>query len=137
MQVLKTLGILLVSVLAAATLPPLLDADRIAEIEQCFPPKERAKLLAEVERETTLCMTAIRAHLSSADAAAARRAAHRIKGMAASFGANRLAELARQIELGQEISGSDQALDALEHALVATVDAFATRARASAEAAGE
>ena len=77
-------------------------------------PAECAKSLAEFEKA-----------MAAGDLAAARRAAHRLKGMANNLGAVRLARMARTIELGcQSIDDVACRMPALVQTLDETLEAL-------------
>ena len=56
-------------------------------------------LLSRVPVESKSCLAAIREAAEKGDLVTAKRAAHRLKGMAGNLGAVRLAQIARSIEL--------------------------------------
>jgi HPt (histidine-containing phosphotransfer) domain-containing protein len=63
----------------------------------------------------------LKAAIAAGDLDAARRAAHRMKGMASNFGATRLTAIARSIETGStELDGVSEQVGVLEQALAET-----------------
>jgi HPt (histidine-containing phosphotransfer) domain-containing protein len=56
-------------------------------------------ILAQIPGESGRCIGEIQQAIAQENLAAARRTAHRLKGMAANLGATRLSRLARSIEL--------------------------------------
>jgi len=94
-------------------------ADFIAELVETFA-EEAPTLLAE-----------LRASLASGSAERFRRAAHSLKSNSNTFGAQRLAEMARTLELGGMPQGTTL-LDALEAEYAASLVALQTLARGGA-----
>ena len=78
---------------------PLLDEDQIGLLREALDPDELAGMLSELPLAARLAREAIEAAVGSEQLEEARRAAHVLKGAASSFGAARLAEIARKIEL--------------------------------------
>jgi two-component system, NarL family, sensor histidine kinase EvgS len=88
-------------------------------------PQGIAEVLAELESGVRADIAALQVALESANCAALRRAAHRIKGSALTIGAERLAALAARIvdapagvDAAQLMSGAHALLDELEGVLV-------------------
>jgi HPt (histidine-containing phosphotransfer) domain-containing protein len=77
----------------------LLDEDQIGLLREALEPDELAAMLSELPLAAQQALEAIKAAVESAELDEARRAAHVLKGAASSFGAARLAEVARTIEL--------------------------------------
>lgn len=77
----------------------LLDDDQIGLLREALEPDELAAMLSELPVTAREALEAIETAVGSAELDEARRAAHVLKGAASSFGAARLAELARKIEL--------------------------------------
>jgi HPt (histidine-containing phosphotransfer) domain-containing protein len=78
---------------------PLLDEDQIGLLREALDPDELAGMLSELPLAARLACEAIEAAVGSEQLEEAQRAAHVLKGTASSFGAARLAEIARKIEL--------------------------------------
>jgi HPt (histidine-containing phosphotransfer) domain-containing protein len=91
-------------------------ADFVAELVDTFA-QEAPPLLAE-----------LRSALAAGAAERFRRAAHSIKSNSATFGATRLAALARELELGG-LPADARGVDALAQELEATLVALRTLAR--------
>lgn len=84
-----------------------------------------ADLLARVPGECHKCLSGIKEAIAKADLAAAKRMAHRLKGMASNLGAARLARMARSIELASsDIADVSARAIALEATLGATLEAL-------------
>jgi HPt (histidine-containing phosphotransfer) domain-containing protein len=82
-------------------------------------------LLARVPAECQSCLNGINAAIAAADLPAAKRMAHRLKGMAGNLGAVRLARMARSIELGcTDLADAAARTAALEATIVATLEAI-------------
>jgi len=77
----------------------LLDDDQIDLLREALEPDELAAMLSELPTTANQALEAIETAVGSAEFEEARRAAHILKGAASSFGAARLAEVARKIEL--------------------------------------
>jgi CheY-like chemotaxis protein len=97
---------------------PIFDEERLAELRACFAQGELRTLLNSVPDEGGICLHAIKDALAANDLDAARRAAHRLKGMASNFGAMRITALARRIELeAPSIGDVRQSILQLQNAL--------------------
>ena len=82
-------------------------------------------ILARVPGEGTRSLADFAKAVAGGDVAAARRTAHRLKGMANNLGAVRLAQMARSIELGcHSIDEVSARLPALEQTLGETLAAL-------------
>ena len=82
-------------------------------------------VLARVPHESGKCLADIRKAIAGRDLDAARRTAHRLKGMASNLGAVRLARMARAIELtSQCIEDVSSRMPALEKTLGETLEAI-------------
>lgn len=109
---------------------PRLDLDSIDQIRELetVRPGLLAKLAASFEESGPRLLAQIREALASGDSAAARAAAHALKGTAASLGALRLSEQARRLEhacLGTDGSdGAQAATQALAGELAETLVAL-------------
>ncbi|MGJ5181943.1 Hpt domain-containing protein [Bradyrhizobium oligotrophicum] len=77
---------------------PLLDQDQMELLRAALDPGELQAMLAQLPAAAADAMTAIRAALAADDLQQARKAAHVLKGFSSSFGAARLAAIAREIE---------------------------------------
>jgi signal transduction histidine kinase/CheY-like chemotaxis protein len=71
----------------------------LAELRKGFDERELCAILAKIPGEGAKCLNQIKAAVAAGDLDAARRAAHRLQGMASTLGAARLAGIARRIEL--------------------------------------
>lgn len=78
---------------------PLFDGLQIEMLCDAVGPDDLGAMLAELPRHAARSCEAIEAALASDDFEQACRAAHVLKGVASSFGAARLAAIARQMEL--------------------------------------
>jgi len=78
---------------------PLFDDFQIEMLRDAVGPDDLGAMLAELPRHALRSFEAIKAALASDDFEQACRAAHVIKGVASSFGAARLAAIAREMEL--------------------------------------
>lgn len=84
-----------------------------------------AELLARVPGECHKCLSGIKEAIGKGDLAAAKRMAHRLKGMASNLGAARLARMARSIELASsDIADVSARTVTLEATLIATLEAL-------------
>jgi HPt (histidine-containing phosphotransfer) domain-containing protein len=82
-------------------------------------------VLAKVPAEAGRCVADIDRAVHAGDMGAARRAAHRLKGMAGNLGAVRLAQLSRSIELGSgDVASLLQRMPELQSTLSATLEAM-------------
>jgi HPt (histidine-containing phosphotransfer) domain-containing protein len=93
-----------------------IDSVAFAELTEAVGADFIGQLLATFFRDAPLQIATMRAALVNADGAVFERAAHSLKSNAASFGATRLAGLARELELmGRErcLAGMDDKLSAL------------------------
>lgn len=95
--------------------PPVIDLHVLANLQQQAGADFVRELVETFAEEGPEQLAAMRAAGGSAPAAM-RRAAHSIKSNATTFGAGRLAALARALELGQR-SADSAALDELQAAL--------------------
>jgi signal transduction histidine kinase/CheY-like chemotaxis protein/HPt (histidine-containing phosphotransfer) domain-containing protein len=77
----------------------IFDCATLAELREGLEEGELRAALAMIPAEGGKCLNQIKAAVAAGDLDAARKAAHRLKGMASNFGAARLAGLARRIEL--------------------------------------
>ncbi|MGQ0654264.1 MAG: ATP-binding protein [Betaproteobacteria bacterium] len=119
---------------AAAGREPLIDRARIREL--AGGPDGIAEVLSELDAAVRADIADLQAALGRGDAAAVKRAAHRIKGAALTIGAGRLAALAAQVEAGGATpetplprDGAQSLLDELRGVLAAArVDQGAARA---------
>jgi len=100
-----------------------IDRARIQEL--AGGPQGIAEVLAQLESGVRADIAALQVALESANGAALRRAAHRIKGSALTMGAERLAALAARVvdapagvDAPQLMSGAHAVLDELERVLV-------------------
>src|SRR5262249_18016398 len=77
----------------------LIDDDQIGLLRDALDPDELAAMLSELPLAARQTVEAMKAAAGSQELEGVRRAAHILKGTASSFGAARLAEIAREIEL--------------------------------------
>jgi HPt (histidine-containing phosphotransfer) domain-containing protein len=102
-----------------------IDAATFRELQEAAGAEFVAELVGTFLDEAPRMTNALAAALAAGDADAFRRTAHSLKSNAATFGALRLAALARELEqraAGVVAAGDARALDALlaEHARVAS-----------------
>jgi HPt (histidine-containing phosphotransfer) domain-containing protein len=104
---------------------PLVDARIMHEWCADLAEADVRDLLARVPAECQNCLTGIRSAIAAADLPAAKRMAHRLKGMAGNLGAVRLAKIARSIELGcADLADAAARTAALEKTVTATLEAI-------------
>jgi HPt (histidine-containing phosphotransfer) domain-containing protein len=77
----------------------IFDPATLAELRGGLEESELRAALAMIPGEGAECLNEIKAAVAAADLDAARKVAHRLKGLASNFGAARLAAIARRIEL--------------------------------------
>lgn len=94
----------------------VIDPQVLAELQQQAGADFVCELVETFAEEGPQQLAVMRAAAGGAPSAALRRAAHSIKSNATTFGASRLAALARALELGQR-SADAAALDELQAAL--------------------
>lgn len=108
---------------------PLIDQAAMDEWCCDLEPEDIQDVLRKIPEETRQSMGLIYHAIESSDLGMARRAAHRLKGMAANLGAARLAQEARGLELDcLNINDISIRLGALEKTLNATLMAMAPTA---------
>ncbi|WP_431204572.1 Hpt domain-containing protein [Bradyrhizobium betae] len=90
---------------------PLFDDLQIALLREALDEGDLAAMMAELPLASGAAIDAIGAAASSGNLAEVHRVAHVLKGVASSFGAARLASLAREIEL--ELRGIDEVTGSL------------------------
>ncbi|MGA7804684.1 Hpt domain-containing protein [Bradyrhizobium sp.] len=78
---------------------PLFDESQIALLRDALGEDELREMFADLPEAAQRSLEAIQAALEANDLEQAKRAAHVLKGVASSFGAARLALIAREIEL--------------------------------------
>jgi len=78
---------------------PLLDVAQLDMLREALDEDELQAMLSELPQTAMQAIDAIEQAVKTNDLDGARRAAHVLKGVASSFGAARLAEMAREIEL--------------------------------------
>ena len=97
----------------------LLDNDQVEQWTEDLTGEQICSILQQVPIDSRSNANSLLAAVSLGDSIATRKLAHRLKGMAAGIGANRLAEVARAIEFGAR----DQvALDSFAEPLTAVLD---------------
>lgn len=92
---------------------PTIDTTTFAELQDAAGSDFVAELVGTFLEEAPLMLAELRNHHAGPDADAFRRAAHSLKSNANTFGATRLASLARALELGGLLTDAAP-LDALE-----------------------
>ena len=93
---------------------PLIDAVNMLQWTEDLAADQVRAILRQVPLDSRRNAAEVLSAIRQGDLPAARRQAHRLKGMAANIGAQRLAEIARDIEYGAE---ADADLDTLVAAL--------------------
>ena len=112
---------------------PLLDEDQIGLLREALDPDELAGMLSELPMAARVAREAIEVAVESEQLDEARRAAHVLKGAASSFGAARLAEVARKIELDlPSIADIDRIMPLLVEIIAQTTAALPLRTRKQA-----
>lgn len=95
---------------------PLIDARIMSDWSEDLEPDDVRAVLAQVPEEAGKCITELRQAIAGNDLRAAKRTAHRLKGMAGNLGAARLAQAARRVEVGstsiEEVSAQMPVLQA-------------------------
>ncbi|GLH81184.1 hypothetical protein SSBR45G_60930 [Bradyrhizobium sp. SSBR45G] len=105
---------------------PLMDQDQLDLLRAALDPDELRAMLGQLPSAAEQGLAAIKAALAAGDLPQVCRAAHVLKGSASSFGAARLAEIARRIELDLTTSGEIEAcLPVLCETVAATADELA------------
>jgi len=110
---------------------PLIDAQTFAELQANAGDDFVAELVDTFAAEAPQMLAELRASHTGGAADAFRRAAHSLKSNSSTFGATRLAELARTLELGG-LPPDAGPLDALADELARSVEALRQRARGGA-----
>jgi HPt (histidine-containing phosphotransfer) domain-containing protein len=114
---------------------PVIDERVLREWRDDLDEEEVAGVLARVPAEAHTCIANIKKAIAEGNLNSAKRAAHRLKGMAANLGGIRLAHVARQIELAsQHVGAAASHVAALEAALVETLAAIQGETRRPAMA---
>lgn len=104
---------------------PLIDFVIMGQWRNDLEAADIQEILGRVPKETQQSMGKLHQAISRSDIGMVRRAAHRLKGMAASLGAARLAHEARCIEMADcSIADFAAPVDALERTLRATLAAL-------------
>lgn len=85
--------------LGRSTETPLLDEPQLELLREALDESDLAAMLSELPSAAQQAIGAIEAAVRSNNMEEARRSAHVLKGVASSFGAARLAAMAREIEL--------------------------------------
>jgi HPt (histidine-containing phosphotransfer) domain-containing protein len=108
---------------------PLIDERAMSDWCDDLDKADVLALLARVPGEARACLAGLDKAVAEGDLASARRAAHRLKGMASNLGAARLAHISRGIELrSQTIADVSSSLAALERTVNETLEAIRARA---------
>ena len=81
---------------------PLIDHRIMSDWSDDMDKEDVLAILGRVPEEVARSRAELEKAIDASDLASARRAAHRLKGMASNLGAVRLARMARSIELGCE-----------------------------------
>jgi signal transduction histidine kinase/CheY-like chemotaxis protein/HPt (histidine-containing phosphotransfer) domain-containing protein len=107
----------------------IFDPATLATLRGALEESELRAALAMVPGEGAECLKEIKAAVAAADLDAARKVAHRLKGMASNFGAARLAAISRRIELEataiEVVSQHVRPLEIALHETRAKISAFA------------
>jgi HPt (histidine-containing phosphotransfer) domain-containing protein len=107
---------------------PLIDQRVLSDWSQDMDKEDVRAILAQVPDETAKSVAALKEAIERSDLTSARRAAHRLKGMASNLGAARLARMARAIELGsQSIDEAAGQMAALQRTVSETLEALRSR----------
>jgi len=110
---------------------PLFDQAQIALLRGALGEDDLRDMLAELPGAAVQAFHEIWAALASNDLEEGRRLAHALKGVASSFGAARLASIAREFELeATSIESMKQRMPDLTHAIAETVAALPDLERA-------
>ncbi len=111
---------------------PLIDHDAVADWCQDLEPTDVRDILARVPAETLQSMELLARAIELKDLTMARRAAHRIKGMAANLGATRLSHDAKDLELScSDINEIAARFSSLDQTMSDTLTALAELAPAT------
>ena len=102
---------------------PLIDRNTFAELQANAGAEFVAELVGTLAEEAPQMLAELRSALSAGAAERFRRAAHSLKSNSSTFGATRLAELARTLELGG-LPADAATLDALEAEYARTMAAL-------------
>ena len=105
-----------------------IDPTTFAELQATTGAEFVVELVETFAEEAPQMLAEIRSGHAASDAERFRRAAHSLKSNSSTFGAVRLAEMARTLELGG-LPGSSAPLDAVAAELDATLAALKTLAR--------
>jgi signal transduction histidine kinase/CheY-like chemotaxis protein/HPt (histidine-containing phosphotransfer) domain-containing protein len=108
---------------------PVLDVEALARLREALDEASFRSLISAVPDQSSALMKSIECALAAGDLDGARRAAHSLRGMASSFAAQRIAQIAHQIEC--EAATVDEAKDEaakLERAIDETQSAIAIAA---------
>ena len=109
--------------------PTVIDPHTFDELQASAGADFVAELVDTFAEEAPTIVAEMRAALAEGSAERFRRAAHSLKSNSSTFGATRLAELARTLELGGlPVDASD--IDAVAHELASTIAALREVARA-------
>lgn len=101
---------------------PLFDVAQIALLRDALGQEELRAMLSELPDAAGQASHSIRTAIASNDLQEARRLAHALKGVAGSFGAARLAAMAREFELeATSIASLEQRMPALARAIEETL----------------
>jgi PAS domain S-box-containing protein len=84
---------------AIKNITPIFEEERLAELRDCFETTELRTLLESIPEKGGECLSSIQSAIAENDLDAARREAHKLKGMASNLGAERIAKLAQHLEL--------------------------------------
>ncbi len=110
---------------------PLIDPQTFAELQANAGDDFVVELVDTFAAEAPQMLAELRSSHGSGAAEAFRRAAHSLKSNSNTFGATRLAELARTLELGGMPAGAEP-IDALAEELARSIDALRALARGGA-----
>ncbi len=107
---------------------PLIDPQTFGELQANAGSDFVVELVDTFAEEAPLLLAELRDSSAAGAADAFRRAAHSLKSNSNTFGASRLAELARSLELGG-LPGTAEPIDALAHELDRSLAALKALAR--------
>lgn len=107
---------------------PLIDEAAMAEWTTDLDREDVLAILEGVPGQCAACVNDIEAGLGEMQLVKVRRAAHKLKGMAANLGAARLSKLARRLEIeAQELCDVERQLPHLKTTVAQTMAAIAAR----------
>jgi HPt (histidine-containing phosphotransfer) domain-containing protein len=115
---------------------PLIDGDQLALLRDALGDADLFQMLRGLPAAVEQGLGGIDQAMAAGDLDALRRSAHRLKGTAGSFGAARLAAIARELELGvMSLDAAASAMLVLRDIVAQTLSAFRHFEHGGAEAA--